>query len=125
MRLVGIRTAETRPRLVDRALPLPGVEERAHLAERFVLLMAQGAHLLIAVVLGEAVLRLPVGDFKMLREARDVALADLDQVVATAITGAFRAVVVDAGFGGGCGLLDDGDDAVRFGHEWWKKQARA
>ena len=61
--------------------------------------MTQGAHFFTVVVFGEPVFRLLVGHLEMLRQARDIALADLDQVIAAAIARAFQAVVMDAGFG--------------------------
>ena len=96
MRRVRIVPAHARTHVVDRALARARIEEHAHRSEVTVVLVAQGARLLAFVIFGEAFFGLCVIQAEVLRQARDVALVDLDQRVAAAIRRAFVAVVLGA-----------------------------
>lgn len=86
VRAVGILVAYPRTRLVNRALPLRGVEEHADGVVDLVLLMSE--HLLALCDFGEALLRDLGRDAEVLGQPVDVALLHHNAVVAAAIPGA-------------------------------------
>src|SRR6185503_7961415 len=96
MRAVGVLAAHRWTRFVHRAAALFLVEQHARGLEDVVLAMAQQAHFLLGVVLGETFLRLLVRQAEMPAEPLDVARRDLDFGIAAAVSGALQAGVLRA-----------------------------